>query len=112
METYNQLPKAMMLLNQGCDEDFVASEVLKGLQDVNVYSRYGIAHKIVDKAVKELNALYNKKYEITFLFDGKKEVIQVDARNCAHADYLADEHAIKNDFPTHTCRIKQLEVNN
>ncbi|QOV08471.1 hypothetical protein Kirov_272 [Bacillus phage Kirov] len=53
-----------------------------------------------------------KKYEITFLFDGKKEVIQVDATDTAHADYLADEHAIKNDFPTHTCRIKQLEVAN
>jgi len=108
METYNQLPKAMMLLNQGYDEDETAKEIVKGLQDVNVYSRYGIAHKIVEKAVKELNAIYNKKYEITFVLDGKKEIINVDARNFAHADYLAEEHAIKNNFPSHTCRIKQL----
>lgn len=55
METYNQLPKAMMLLNQGHDEDFVVSEVIKGLYEIDSsVHRYTVAHKIVDKAVNEI----------------------------------------------------------
>lgn len=57
METYNQLPLAMMLLNQGYDEDETAKEIVKGLQHIGVYSRYGVAHQIIDKAIEKLKEL-------------------------------------------------------
>lgn len=70
-----------------------------------------ISHFTCDNGL-ELDIVIVNKYEITFLFDGKQETIQIDARNFANANYLATEHAIKNDFPSHSCKIRKMEVNN